>query len=112
MLRQVPDTRILLAIVSGVVSPHIRWNPPVKLAGDDHKQRSFAEIMQVIQQMILTNSIDLSARQTFSSPLSNADLARLGESLLEVMITKERSLLDIHMPQPEYVLPAYISLID
>lgn len=106
VLRHVPQTRVLLTVVSGVLSAHWRWNPLVRLMGDDHKQRSVAEFLQVIQQMIFPNSISLSPRLTFSNPLTTDDLAPMGQGLLDGMIEHTRCLMEDHMAQGEKLLPA------
>src|SRR4030042_6300084 len=99
MLRHVPQTRVLLTIVSGVLSARWRWNPFVRLLGDDHKQRKVAEFLQVIQQMIFPNSVQVTPRLTFSNPLTTDDLASKGQGLMDGMIERARSLLEDHMAQ-------------
>ena len=106
MLRHVPQTRVLLTIVSGVLSARWRWNPFVRLTGDDHKQRSVAEFLQVIQQMIFPNSIQVTPRLTFSNPLTTDDLAPMGQGLLDGMIEHARCLMEDHMAQGEKLLTA------
>lgn len=106
ILRHVPQTRVLLTIVSGVLSARWRWNPFVRLMGDDHKQRSVAEFLQVIQQMIFPNSLNVTPRLTFSNPYTTDDLASMGQGLLYGMIEHARCLLEDHMAQGENHLPA------
>lgn len=110
MLRHVPQTRVLLSIVSGVLSARWRWNPLVRLMGDDHRQRSIAEFLQVIQQMIFPNSIRVTPRLTFSDPLSTDDLATNGNGMLDGMIEHARNLLEDHMALRENLLPARTSV--
>jgi hypothetical protein len=107
ILRHAPQTRVILTIVSGVLSARWRWNPFVRLMGDDHKQRSVAEFLQVIQQMIYPNSLSVSPRITFSNPLSTDDLVRMGNGMLDGMIGQARSLMQTHMTE-EKLLPANI----
>jgi hypothetical protein len=99
MLRHVPQTRVLLTIVSGVLSARWRWNPFVRLLGDDHKQRSVAEFLQVIQQMILPNSVAVTPRLTFSNPLTPDDFSSVGEGMMDGMIKRARYLMEAHMAQ-------------
>ncbi len=106
ILRHVPQTRVLLTVVSGVLSARWRWNPFVRLMGDDHKQRSVAEFLQVIQQMIFPNSISVSPRLTFSNPLTTDDLASMGHGLLDGMIEHTRCLMEDHMAKGGKLLPA------
>jgi hypothetical protein len=107
MLRHVPQTRVLLTIVSGVLSARWRWNPFVRLVGDDHKQRSVAEFLQVIQQMIFPNSVHVSPRLTFSNPLTTDDLAAMGHGFLDGMIERAHCLMEDHMAQSEKFLPTH-----
>lgn len=107
MLRHVPQTRVLLTIVSGVLSARWRWNPFIRLLGDDHRQRSVAEFLQVIEQMILPNSVHVTPRLTFSNPLTTDDLASMGQGLLGGMIEHARCLLEDHMAQEAILLPAH-----
>jgi hypothetical protein len=107
MLRHVPQTRVLVSIVSGVLSARWRWNPLVRLVGDDHKQRSLAEALQIIQQMIYPNTLGVTPRVTFSNPLTTEDLAGMGEGILDGMIEQARSLMNAHMAG-ERLLPAKI----
>jgi hypothetical protein len=106
ILRHVPQTRVLLTVVSGVLSARWRWSPFVRLMGDDHKQRSVAEFLQVIQQMIFPNSISISPRLTFSNPLTTDDLSLTGQGMLDGMIEHTRCLMEDHMAQGERLLPA------
>jgi len=106
MLRQVPQTRVLLTVVSGVLSARWRYNWFVRLFKDDHKQRSVAEFLQVIQQMLFPNSVDVTPRLSFSEPLSPNDLADHGNSMLDGMIERARCLMEDHMAQGDKLLPA------
>jgi hypothetical protein len=99
ILRHAPQTRVLLTVVSGVLSARWRWNPLVRLMGDDHKQRSVAEFLQVIQQMIFPNSIPVHPRLTYSDPFTTDDLTLTGQGMLEGMIEHTRCLLEDHMAQ-------------
>ncbi|MFZ2098496.1 MAG: 1-acyl-sn-glycerol-3-phosphate acyltransferase [Anaerolineales bacterium] len=106
VLRHVPQTRVLLTVVSDVLSARWRWNPFVRLMGDDHKQRSVAEFLQVIQQMIFPNSITVNPRVTYSNPLTIDDLKLRSERLIDGMIERSRCLMEEHMAQRELLLPA------
>jgi hypothetical protein len=106
MLRRVPQTRVLLTIVSGVLSAHWRWNLLVRMLGDDHKQRSVAEVLQVIQQMIFPNSVQVTPRLSFANPLTTEELAAMGQRMLDEMIERARCLMEDHMAQGEKLLTA------
>lgn len=97
MLRHVPQTRVLLTIVSGVLSSGWRRNPLIRLMGDDHKQRQVAEFLQVIQQMVFPNSVNVNPRLTFSNPLTTEELTQKGQRLMDAMIERARCLMEDHM---------------
>jgi hypothetical protein len=106
MLRQVPQTQVLLTVVSDVLSARWRWNPFVRLMGDDHKQRTVAEFLQVIQTIILPKYNRIAPRITFSDPLTTDELAQMGQGMLNGMIDRTRCLMEDHMAQGEKLLPA------
>ncbi len=106
ILRHVPQTRVLLTVVSGVLSARWRWNPFVRLMGDDHKQRSVAEFLQVIQQMIFPNSISVRPRLTYSDPMTISELSLKGQGVLDGMIEQTRCLMEDHLAHRKHFLPA------
>lgn len=110
VLRHVPQTRVLLTVVSDVLSAHWRRNPIVRLMGDDHKQRSVAEFLQVIQQMIFPNSVNVNPQVSYSNPLTIDDLKLRSERLLDGMIEHTRCLMEDHMSQRAKLLPARVKL--
>jgi hypothetical protein len=105
MLRYAPQTRVLLTIVSGVLSSGWRWNPFIRLMGDDHKQRQVAEFLQVIQQMIFPNSVNVNPRLTFSNPLTTEELTQRGQRLMDAMIEGARCLMEDHMAWVGKLMP-------
>jgi hypothetical protein len=106
MLDQVPQTQVLLTVVSDVLSAKWRWSPLVRLMGDELKQRTVAEFLQVIQSIIFPYINRVSPRVTFSNPISTDDLADMGEGVLESMIEQTRCLMEDHMRSGSKFLPA------
>ena len=106
MLRRVPQTRILLTIVSGVLSARWRWNIFVRLLGDDYKQRSVAEVLQVIQQMVFPNSVPVTPRLSFANPLTTEDLLATGQGILDGMLERAHRLMADHLAYGESWLMA------
>jgi hypothetical protein len=106
MLEQVPQTQVLLTVVSDVLSAKWRWNPFVRLMGDELKQRTVAEFLQVIQSIIFPYIDRLSPRVTFSNPFSKNDLEGMSEGVLESMIEQTRCLMEDHIRNGEKLLPA------
>jgi hypothetical protein len=110
MLQQVPQTQVLLTVVSDVLSARWRWNPFVRMMGDELKQRTVAEFLQVIQSIIIPNINRVTPRITFSDPFTTDDLANMGPRLMDGMIEQTRYLMESHMAQGEKLLPANISV--
>jgi hypothetical protein len=109
MLEQVPQTQVLLTIISDVLSARWRWNPFVRLMGDDLKQRSVAEVLQVIQSIILPGLNRVAPRLTFSDPLTTDELIETDHAMLDEMIERARCLLEDHLAHGENLLPAHTS---
>jgi hypothetical protein len=108
MLKQVPQTQVLLSIVSGVLSAHWRKNVFVRLVGDDLKQRTVAEVLQVIQGIFLPKLTTMEPRITFSDPLTTEELTQSDQEVLDAMIERARSLMKAHMAEGDKLLPANI----
>lgn len=108
MLRHVPQTRVLLTIVSGVLAANWRKNPLIRLVGDERKQRQVAEFLQVIQQMVFPNSVTVNPRLTFSNPLTTDELTQKGQRMMDAMIERARCLMEDHMAQVGKLLPVRV----
>jgi len=97
-LRRLPQTRLLITMVSGVLEPGCMRNPLVRLRRLDWEQRRIAEFIQVIQQLLIPHRFSLSPRLTFAPPLPVSQLlaeARSG-SLLTAVIQRARQVLSEH----------------
>jgi hypothetical protein len=68
ILRRVPSTRVLVAIISGVL--HTKWvhSPLTRIRAGRRNQQRVAEFLQVIQQMLFPNSLSVSPSVCFSEP--------------------------------------------
>ena len=106
MLKQVPQTQVLLTVVSDVLSARWRWNPMVRLMGDELKQRTVAEFLQVVQSIFIPYINRLTPRVTFADPLTPDDLASMGDGMLDGMIERTRSLMEAHMAEDQKLLPS------
>jgi hypothetical protein len=106
MLQQVPQTQVLLTVVSDVLSARWRWSPLVRLMGDELKQRTVAEFLQVVQSIIFPYINRLTPRVTFSDPLTTDDLVNMGQGMLDGMIEQTRCLMESHMADGQKLLPS------
>ena len=97
-LKKVPDTRLVLTMASGVLSPKFANHPLAKLFKNDHEQRRFMEFMQVIDQMALGKPADLHPRVSFSKSYAAVDLASANAEVSDQIILKNAAeLLDHHI---------------
>jgi hypothetical protein len=93
-VRQVPDTLVVPTIVSGVLSHRSYRNPLVRLQREGWKQRKLAEILQIIQQLLLSRKYTLVPQISFGKPFSPAAGARGNQ--LSMIIARAHQLLVEH----------------
>jgi hypothetical protein len=98
-LRTVPETQVVLSIVSGVVAKHWARHPITWIKRIDWQKRRLAEFSQVIQQLLFPGSLFLKPNISFSKPITVDELQRdsLGERLLPEVIRRAKILLAEHM---------------
>ena len=110
-LRQVPGAQVVVAIVSGVVAPNLLRHPLARLPKSAKRQRSVAELLQMLAHLAFPWTLALVPRLSFSSPLTLEELnGRNGPSGIHRAITDvAESLLASHMqhlPHREHESPA------
>jgi 1-acyl-sn-glycerol-3-phosphate acyltransferase len=97
-MRKVPDTALVLAITSGVLSKEFTRHLYPRLFKNDHEQRRVMEFMQVIKQMARGKPVSVDPCVSFAEPIryfpdSEQGLDGLGERIL----TQAQSLLEEHL---------------
>lgn len=97
LLRRVPETKVVVAITSGVLAPQVLHNPITRLQKSWRRQK-LAEFIQVGQMLFNPDKYELKPRLTFSSPWSvpenaNADSKR---DYLPDLIAYAKATLIIH----------------
>ena len=97
-LRKVPQTRVLVTIVSGVLSPSCLRNPLTRLRKEFWQQQRIAEYIQVIQMMFFTKKFNLNPKVTFGEPRIYGELLAAGspEGIMSAIIDQARQVLTIH----------------
>jgi hypothetical protein len=98
-LRAVPEIRIVLSIVSGVVSAKWASHPITWLKKIDWQKRRLAEFSQIIQQLWRPGTLFLTPSVSFSDPLTIQDLATAGldgDRFLPAVISRGKTLLADH----------------
>ena len=104
-LRFVPQTRVLLSIVSHALSPKWAFHPVTFLRRKGMEKRRVAEFGQVLQQLMKPGSLYISPRVTFAPPLSLQDISSNQNTLLTI-VKKAKLLMQDHiqwtktLPQP------------
>ncbi len=95
MLREVPETRLLVAIASGVLIPKSMKNPIVRIRKTAARRQKLAEVLQVIRQMIRPQSLRIDAHISFGQPVKGKDLA--GDKIMPAVSEIARRLLAEHL---------------
>jgi hypothetical protein len=95
ILRRVPDTQVLVGMVSGVLSPALLRNPLTRIRRDWKDRQRIAEIIQTVQQLLLPLKPVLQPRLRFSTPFTLKDIQQRYEnsSAVEAVRSAARSLL-------------------
>ena len=97
-LRKVPDARLLLTIVSGVMAPSSLRNPFMRLGRNPVERQTVAEFFQVIRHIYMPNSLRVSPKVTFDLPRTASDLLDQfgGSGIMQEIIQSARRLLYTH----------------
>jgi hypothetical protein len=97
-LRSVPEARMIVSIVSGVLSKRWGYHPITHLRRFDWEKRRLAEFGQVLQQLFFPGSLYLSPRISFAPPVTVEDLRKESPSdnLLPAVIERGKALLQEH----------------
>ncbi len=74
-LRRVPETQVVVCIVSGVLSPGWLASPVTRLREERKDQQKIAEACQTAQQLLWPHSIRLRPLVTFDRPARAAELS-------------------------------------
>ncbi|MBN2387965.1 MAG: 1-acyl-sn-glycerol-3-phosphate acyltransferase [Anaerolineales bacterium] len=98
-LRQVPQTRLLATIASGILTPGWAHHPITRLRKIDWQRRRLAEFGQVLQQLFQPGRLYAYPRVSFAPPVSVPELRREtdGKHLLPAVIARGRALLVEHV---------------
>ncbi|MGE5224299.1 MAG: lysophospholipid acyltransferase family protein [Omnitrophica WOR_2 bacterium] len=91
-LRQVPETQVIVTIVSGVLSPGWMRSPITWVRKEKEQRQKIAEIFQVIYQVLFPGRLWLSPQVDFSRTITTSELIASG-SLLEGIRERAREML-------------------
>jgi hypothetical protein len=98
-LKQVPETRVLVTITSGVLSPRWAHHPVTWLRKEPRRKRLLAEIGQVTQQALFPRLRLLSPHISFAPPIGLPELQQQSHSdqALPAIIARAKTSLAQHM---------------
>jgi len=98
VLRRVPEAKVVVAIVSGVLPPAALRNPFTHLVKEQWKKQRLAEFMLIAQHLVINKQFDLEPKVSYSHYMAVEDLIKgNGElSLTEGIIRQARAQLGVH----------------
>jgi hypothetical protein len=110
LLRKVPDTQVMVTIVSGVLSPIFLHNPLIRLWSGARDPLAIAEVTQVVTQMILKKRFRMTPRISFDIPQTVSELRCDYESVYQSILEKASNLMSDHLPAAESVQAQEVSV--
>jgi len=96
-LRKVPQTQVVVTIVSGVLSPLFLTNPIIHLLRGVRDPLAIAEVSQIVTQMILKKRFRMNPQISFDIPHTVDELRRDYESIYQAVIVKANQLMSDHL---------------
>jgi hypothetical protein len=97
MLRRVPQTQVLVTIVSGVLARACVRSPLTRLRKTARDRQRVAEFIQVIQQMLVGSKFSLVPKVSFAEPATITDLRARSSRAIEALIDRAHHLLADHV---------------
>ena len=95
-LRKVPQTKVVVTIVSGMLSPIFLHNPLIRLWQGVRDPLAIAEVTQVITQLIFKKWVHIQPQISFNTPLTIEELVGKWEGI-HPMIAEARKLMLEHL---------------
>jgi 1-acyl-sn-glycerol-3-phosphate acyltransferase len=96
-LSKVPQTQVVVTIVSGVLSPLFLNNPINHLLRGVRDPLAIAEVSQIVTQMILKKRFRMNPHISFDFPQTVDELRRDYESIYQAVIDKANLLMNDHL---------------
>lgn len=99
ILRKVPQTQILISIVSNVLSKSVLKNPLINLQKGFRERQKLAEFLQVIQQLVSYKNFNLTPNISFEmlpTP-DNLESEKWSWSHLQYLVCRAQQLLQVHI---------------
>jgi len=102
ILNKVPQTQVMVTIVSGVLSKTCVENPITKYFDEWWMKIRVAEFIQVVQQMVMARDFNLMPKISFGDPVTIDEILKHVDSsgvMLDI-IDRARQLMEIHTHEP------------
>jgi 1-acyl-sn-glycerol-3-phosphate acyltransferase len=96
-LRKVPQTQVMVTVVSGVLSPLFLRNPINRLLRGIRDPLAIAEVAQIVTQMIFKKRFRMNPLISFDLPHSVDELRREYESIYQAVLIKADQLMRKHL---------------
>ncbi|TET95977.1 MAG: hypothetical protein E3J30_13060 [Anaerolineales bacterium] len=98
-LRKVPEARLVITIVSGLIAPSSLRNPLIRLGRNPVEQQTVAEFFQMIRHIYLPRSFRVSPKVTFDVPRSALELfEQFGHhGMMQKIVQSAQQLLSTHL---------------
>ena len=98
-LRRVPQTQVVVTIVSSVIAPQYMQSPLARLKPDGWERRKLAEFLQIGSQLMFSRKATVTPRVSFSRPIAAAALpAEPGQPItMRPIIDRAKALLAEHV---------------
>ncbi|TFG68178.1 MAG: hypothetical protein E4H27_08200 [Anaerolineales bacterium] len=87
ILQRCPEANLQIAVISGVIQQRFLNSPICKLRKIPWRQQILAEFIQIIWQMMRSETLTLTPKVTFMAPVSGQDLVK-GVSTIESQTTR------------------------
>jgi hypothetical protein len=101
IMRKVPQAKVLITVVKGVLSPLFIKHPIARLRKEIRDQQRLAEFLQVIQQMLIPRRLLLSPKVYFDVPITETELQPDGNSIgiMQSILNRAQALTRLSMRQ-------------
>jgi 1-acyl-sn-glycerol-3-phosphate acyltransferase len=95
MACEVPESRLQVAIVSGVLARKSIRNPIVRMRRSPARRQKLAEVLQLCRQMLFPRTVQPHVHISFAEPFRAVDLAK--EEIMPALVRTARGLLEDHL---------------
>lgn len=111
VLHHVPQSRLLVAVVSGVLVPRFLLHPLTRLAPRGWERQKLAEVLQIIQQLLYRKRYGLVPRVSFGGPISAQELGvgKTRDGLAQAVTDQARQVLALHRASADRAVAVALS---